>query len=81
MNNKSTLGLYLLRRYGQYIVVLIPVFGTTFAKFGQIFCQTPTHAGSFKQRTSNRVDCPASKNWRGEPLTPPYVRVSYTAAR
>lgn len=29
----------------------------------------------------NRVDCPADLSRQGKPLTPPYVRVSYTAVR
>ncbi len=32
-------------------------------------------------RLVNRVDCPASRNRQGEPLTPLYVRVTYTAVR
>ena len=32
-------------------------------------------------RSIDRVDCPAELTRQGEPLTPLYVRVSYTAVR
>jgi len=36
---------------------------------------------AFATHSTHRVARPASKGWQGEALTPPYVRISYTAVR